>query len=239
MSKVSLRDSLIRELGENRPMSAREISKSTGIAEKKIWDGLSYWWKMGLILRSDKPIFENREIFRGRRGMSRNTRSYYLYLLNNQGKGAIYFQGQKFVPYNEEYLDIRGQRKTSKAQLIINFLMEHSDRAFFSTQIAKSLEKSKVCVRDVMGTVRRHEREVYVRGYRTNQRQTPFKEGFLLTWINQDKPREQAIEDAISKTDRALTNRDSTNPVFERIHLIRDLIIESTKLKESREFSLY
>lgn len=236
MSKVSLHDSLITALSENKPLSAREIAKSTGITEKNIWDGLSYWWKMGLLLRSEKPIFENKEIFRGRRGMSRNTRSYYLYMLKPQGRESEFFQGQKFVPYRVEYLDIRGQRQTSKARLIINFLSDNSDKAFFSIDIAKNLEKSGVCVRDVMGTVRRNERTIYVRGYRTHQRQTPFKEGFLLTWIDQAMPREQAIEEAIHRTDAVLSNRNSTNPIFERIHAIRDIIIESTKLKDLVSF---
>ena len=97
-------------LSESKPLSSREIAKSTGIAEKNVWDGLSYWWKMGLLLRSEKPTFENKELFKGRRGMTRNTRSYYLYLLKPQSRDIVHFQGRKFVPYKEEYLDIRGQR---------------------------------------------------------------------------------------------------------------------------------
>ncbi len=231
-SRIRRADILLSALKDNKPLSAKEIAKSTGLEAKKVWDGLYYWWKRGVLLRTEKPFFENTETFKGRRGMKRNTRSYYLYMLKPEGRESVFVQGQKFVPFKKKYLDVRGARGTSKAQLIIDFLKENSDRAFFSTEIAKELEKNGVFVRDVMGTVRRYESFVYVRGYRTNQTQTPFKEGFILTWIDQEKPREQAIEEAIWRTDKILENRYSTSPFIARIHLVRDMIIESTKLKD-------
>jgi hypothetical protein len=114
-----------------------------------------------------------------------------------------------FVIYKKQYLDIRGNRQGSKAQIVMNFLKDNSDKAFCSSDIAKNLQSNGVHPRDIMGTVRKNEKTVYVRGYRTNQGQTPFKEGFLLTWIHQSKPREQAIEEAINKTDeeRKTANR--------------------------------
>ena len=87
-------------------------------------------------------------------------------------------------------------------------------------------------LRDVMATVRRYDQRVYVRGYRSEERQTPFKEGYLLTWIDQNKDRDQAIEEAINRTDIVLAERSSTNPVIERIHGIRDKVLEATKLRE-------
>ncbi len=50
-------------------------------------------------------------------------------------------------------------------------------------------------------SVRRLERKglVYVRGYR----ETSFKEGFLITWIDPSKPRELAME----RTERALIEK--------------------------------
>jgi hypothetical protein len=91
-----------------------------------------------------------------------------------------------------------------------------------------------------MSSVRRLEKKgmVYVRGYRMHDKQTPFKDGYLLTWIDIGKSREQAIEEAIKKTSTALDSMSSTNPVIERIHLIRDLVIEATKLRDlaSSEF---
>jgi hypothetical protein len=227
-----VKESLFAALGDGLPKSAKEIVSTTGLENRKVWDGLFYWWKRGVFLRSENPIYESAEVFKGRRGMSRNTRAYYLYVMKPVGLDSVRIQGNNFVAYDEEYLDSRGARKTSKAQMVLNFLKENSDDAYFSTVIARNLADEGVVVRDVMSTVRRYERFVYVRGYRTNRRQTPFLEGYLLTWIDQEKPREQAIEEAIQRTDRVLGRRNSANPIVERIHLIRDMIIESSKLRD-------
>lgn len=45
---------------------------------------------------------------------------------------------------------------------------------------------------------------VDVRRYRSKERQTPFKEGYLITWMDSNKPREKAIEEAVKRTDDAL-----------------------------------
>lgn len=69
---------------------------------------------------------------------------------------------------------------------------------FFSKEVAEALKDKGVRPSDVMGNIRRFERKglVYVRGYRSHDGQMPFKEGYLLTWIDQDKPREKAIGEA-------------------------------------------
>jgi hypothetical protein len=69
-----------------------------------------------------------------------------------------------------------------------------------------------------------------------HDKQTPFKDGYILTWIDLSKPREQAIEEAIQKTNTVLDSKASTSPVIERIHLIRDQILEATKLKDLASF---
>jgi hypothetical protein len=76
--RIPLRAMLLGVLSENKPLSAKEIVKVSGINEKNVWDGLYYWWRKGLLLRAEKPTFENKENFKGRRGLTRNTRSYYL-----------------------------------------------------------------------------------------------------------------------------------------------------------------
>jgi len=95
-------------LSKGEPKSAKEIVSSTGLDDKKVWDSLYYWWKKGLLLRSEKPTVENTEVFKGRRGFSRNTRTYYHYVLNPSGKDSLHMQGQIFVPYQKKYLDVRG-----------------------------------------------------------------------------------------------------------------------------------
>jgi hypothetical protein len=111
-------------------------------------------------------------------------------------------------------------------------LREHPDQAYFSKDIYEALKDNGVKMRDVMSTVRRYDRLIYVRGYRSEDRQTPFREGYLLTWFDQDIPREKAIQEAIDRTDKALLDRSTTNPVIERVHAIRDRVIESSKLRE-------
>ena len=118
--------------------------------------------------------------------------------------------------------------------MVLEYLKEHADRAFFSKEIADSLKESGVRISDVMSNTRRYERQglVYVRGYRTHDRQTPFKEGYLLTWINTSLPREDAISEAVERTDRALEGRAATSPTIERVYRIRDMIFAATKTRE-------
>jgi hypothetical protein len=189
-------------------------------------------WKRGVILRTETPIYEGFEAFRGRRGFTRNIRAYYVYVLKPPHRDTLQLQGYRFVGYAKRYLDPRGSRTVSKAQRILGFLEKHADQAFYSTEVYAAMQDTGVKISDVMMTVRRYDRLIYVRGYRTDTRQTPFKNGFLLTWIDQAKPREQAITEAVHRTDQALTNTSATNPVIERIHAIRDHILESSKLKE-------
>jgi len=232
LGRSGLRDRLLASLSADTPRSAKEIVKATRLDEKKVWDGLAYWWERGLLLRSETPSYEAAEVFKGRRGYRKNTRAYYLYLLKTGDKESVPIKGRKFVAFGEEHRDNRGARGTSKAQSILSYLSGHPDKAFFSSDIAKALAVSSVKPRDIMATVRRYGDSVYVRGYRTDQRQTPFKEGYLLTWIDRSKPRESALEEAIQRTDAVLDKRSSSNPVVERIHQIRDVVIESTKLRD-------
>ncbi|MDR0492973.1 MAG: hypothetical protein LBH74_04985 [Nitrososphaerota archaeon] len=113
-------------------------------------------------------------------------------------------------------------------------------RTLLKTCIAEALKTQGIKPPDIMTTVRRLETKgrVYVRGYRLHDKQTPFKEGFLLTWIEHNKPRSEALSEAVKRTTVALENNDSTNPIIERIHTIHDTILETTLLKDlvSSEF---
>ena len=232
----STKNLILQALIEGEPKSAREVVSFTGVSKETVWNTLSYLWKRGLILRSEKPFFEPNKVFKGRAGIRRNTRAYYLYLLKPKGEEFVWVRGIRFVPCREDFFDVRGRRKTSKAQQIINFLKENSDKGYYSKDIVKALSDEGIKPRDIMATVRRYEKLIYIRGYKTDQRQTPFKEGYLLTWLDQEKPREEAIEEAIQRTDHVLDRRSSTNPIIERIHSIRDIIIESSKLRNLVSF---
>ncbi len=57
-----------------------------------------------------------------------------------------------------------------------------------------------------------------------------------MTWIDSNKPREQAIEEAIKRTNKILEGTSSTSPIIERIHVIRDQVLGATKLRDLVSF---
>lgn len=118
-------------LSDGKPKTSKEIVTSTGLSKPAVWSAIRSCWEKGLVLRSEKPIYENRKKFRGRLGYRKNTRGFYYYVIDTRGAESIQIGGNKFVSYDDEYVDARGSKKTSKAQLILNFLRENIDRAFF------------------------------------------------------------------------------------------------------------
>ncbi len=245
---------VLTALANGRPKSAKEIISSTSIDEKTISHLLSNLWRKHLILRTDKPLFEYNKQFKGRAGFKSNTRMYHLYVINDQtGQGEEQragtetdipiVDGHRFVHFSPEYSDKRGNRGSkSKAQLILNFLKENSDKAFHSTEIFAALKEKGITMPDVMTTARRYERKglLYVRGYQTHDSQPPFQEGYLITWIEQrndrNKQRQEndddlaALKQAVLRTNEVLMNKASTNPLVQRILAIRNLIVSETEL---------
>jgi len=225
---------ILAALSGYKPKSQREIVKATGIGGSAAYNALAACWKKGLVLRTKQPIYEFERIFKGRGGMTQTTRPYHLYVLRPEGVDSQIIDGREFARYAKEYLDVRGGGKHSKAKTVLEFFKKHRNRAWFSKEVAEALRDKGVKPSDIMSNVRRFEREglVYVRGYKMDERQTPFKEGYLITWIDSDKPREQAIEEVIQRTEKALEDRMSSSPLVERVHQIRDIVIEHSKLKK-------
>ena len=228
---------LLTILGDGEPRSRKELMKEIGLTSKTIGSSLYRLWKSGTILRTQTPTYEALRAFKGRAGIKKNTRAYHLYLYAPR-KDSVSMRGLRFVKYDEKYLDSRGSGK-NKAQVIREFIENNSDRAFYSTEILEALKDDGIKQRDIMSTVRRAEKRglVYARGYRTHDKQTPFKEGYLITWIDPNKPREQALEEAIQRTEQALKDKASTSPIIERVHMIRDVVIENTKLRDLVSFN--
>jgi len=157
---------------------------------------------------------------------------------------SVTFEGQQYVFYDEKYLDKRGGGSSlngkSKAKLIKEFLEENNNQAFFSKDLTTALKNQDIKPSDIMTNTRRLEKKglVYVRGYRLHDKQTPFKDDYILTWIDDKTPRDKAIEHAIKKTNTLLEKSafSATNPTIERIHQIRDTIVEATKLQDLASF---
>lgn len=233
-------DKIMSVFGDGEHRTLRDVVKDADLSEPAVHKALYNYWKKGLLLRTREPISEELKTFRGRAGIGRNTRTYYLYV-RADGKDSQRIGAHRFVGYSKKYLDARGAREESKSNLIINFLRTRHDRAFYSTDVAKALGKDGVKIRDVMSAVRRYEQKgmIYVRGYRSDDRQTPFKEGYMLTWIDPNKPREEAIEGAIKRTDVVLAGKASTSPIVQRVHQIRDAIIEASKLRDLVSFTYF
>lgn len=222
-------------LSDGKPKSSAEIALLTGLKPNVVWSALRRYWHKKLILRSRMPLKEKFNRFRGRAGMSRNLRSYYLYTLKPEGVESIVINGMDFVSFEAT----QNAKKESKANLILRFLIENAKKAFFTTEIVKALSGAGVKPCDVMSNMRRWEKKglVFIRGYRFDDRQTPFKEGYLVTYIDSSKQREEAIKEAVEKTERALAEKESTNPTIQRVHRIRDIILESSRLSEIVSFT--
>lgn len=228
------RSLILSILSDGSPKSSRGILESSNLTEGQVYNSLLLSWKRGLILRTPKPLYQQERVFKGRAGTSRHTRPYHLYILKPEGVDSVEIKGNRFVGFSQEYLDPRGGGKISKAQRILSFLQKNGDEAFFSKDIVSALGEHGVKPRDIMSNVRRFEKQrlVYVRGYDSDERQTPFTKGYLLTWLDGEKPREQALEEAIDRTEKALEGQASSSPLMWRVHRIRDIVLEHSKLRK-------
>jgi hypothetical protein len=238
---------IISAMADGKPRSAQDIVNATSLDKSKVWTVVSKLWRAGVVLRTDKAISENCKRFRGRHGTTSNTRLYHQYVLNNLYRRVgsepqdCSIDGHRFVPFSSEYSDKRGSRgEKSKARLILNFLKDNSDRAFYSTEIYNTLKEKGVKMPDVMTAARRYERKglLYVRGYQMHDSCSPFAEGYLVTWIDSDKDETSALKEAVAKTNQALSNKASTNPVVERVLAIRNTTIAESELGRLVSFNL-
>jgi DNA-binding Lrp family transcriptional regulator len=224
---------VLKVLSDGIPRTNREVAEKVNLTDKAVVNCLHRLWKGRIIFRTEKPIYEALQSFKGRSGIKKNTRAYHLYALGPKDNDSLVIRGLRLVKYKEKYLDKRGSGK-SKAKTIRKFLIENLNEAYYSNELAELLKDEKIKQSDVMTTMRRAEKSglVYVRGYRTHDGQTPFREGYLLTWLDPNKSREQAIEEAIQRTEKRLADKASTSPIIERVHMISDAVIEATKLRD-------
>ena len=215
-------------LKDGVPRSTSEIAELIGLSRNATNAALRRAWRSGKLLRSERPLKEAVRMRKGRRGTIRVLRTYYLYTLRPEGVSSTVINGIKFVAYSREHEDIRARRKVSKARAILEFLKERSDRAWFSRDIYDALKDYVPNLRmsDIMATVRRYEQKglLYVRGYKMGDKETPFKKGYLIAWIDQEKPRDEALKEAFEKTEKALME-DPHTPILVRARMFRDLVL--------------
>jgi hypothetical protein len=147
------------------------------------------------------------------------------YYVANDGREV----GAQYVAYGERKKDGRSREVESKAGKILQFLASNSYKAFYSKDIVKEIG---VKSSDIMTNVRRFERKglVFVRGYQSHDHRSPFSKGFILTYINQNSPRDQAVKEAFERTNSVLTEHPTSNTVHERVRLIRDQLLTTNEL---------
>jgi len=180
-------------------------------------------WNKELILRTKRPVFLREKIFRGRSGVVNHTRAVNFYGVNDDKLSY------EFVEYEKKMMDGRDKCIESKASKILNFLKTNRDKAFYSTDIVKALDV-KSC--DVMPNVRRFEKKglVFVRGYQSHSKRSPFRKGYVITWIDQGKVREEAVKEAFQRTNSIIVEESSSNTVLERVRMIRDQLVVADDL---------
>jgi len=225
-------------LSDGQPKASADIAKLTGLKPNIVWAALRRYWHNDLVLRSKEQIRKSNNKFRGRAGIRRNMRSYYLYMIKTEDIDHMTINGREYVSYKASGHSSR-RPGISKAKMILYFLKGNSHKAHFTTDICKALSTAGVKPSDIMPNIRRWEKKglLLVRGYRLDERQTPFKEGYLISWIDASKHREEAIKLAVEKTEKALKEQDFTNPTIQRVHRIRDIVLEASKLRELVSFA--
>lgn len=117
---------LLAILSDGEPRSRIELVKETGLTSKAVGSALYRLWRAGIILRTEKPIYESVRAFKGRAGTRKNTRAYHLYLYR-LGKRSVSIRGLRFVRFEGGGI---GKRRESKAEIIRRFLEQNSERAF-------------------------------------------------------------------------------------------------------------
>jgi len=126
------RDKLLELMSDGKPRSTREIAEQLHFTARAAESVCYRCWKAGLLLRAAEPIRERNNTFAGRAGRGYNTRSYYLFVLQNGSDETIIdkktFLGVAKTP--------KIQRE-NKSQLILSYLQQNPERAFYTTQVAQ------------------------------------------------------------------------------------------------------
>ena len=227
--RFNSRDRLLILLSDGKPRCTRDVREELHLTGKAAETACHRYWKAGLLLRSERPLRENNSNFSGRAGTSYNTRTFHLYSLAN-GCDETVTDKIRFLAFAKTP---RIQRE-NKAQLILGFLRDNPDRAFYTTQIVERLKDKGVTISDIACNLRRYEKNgiVYFRGYRSAEHETPFGAGYIVTYIDPNKDRSTAVSEATQRTQLLIEGGSHANPLADRIRIIRDELLKARELKE-------
>ena len=202
----------------------RDICDGLNLSSEGVDECLRRLYFRGYILRTQKPIFKFETSGKGRAGIVGYTRAIHFYVANDGRELS-----SEFVKYDDRLKDGRNKGCESKARKVFSYLKEHPNQAFYSKDIVEAL---KVKVPDVMANVRRFESKglVYVRGYHSHDRRSPFSRGYILTYVNQEMPRDNSIKEAFDRTSKIITENPTSNTIHQRISRIRDQLLTSNEI---------
>ena len=93
---------------------------------------------------------------------------------------------------NDEVTPIHPEHPS--ARTVLGFLKKHGNKVFFLPEVYNALKRS-VTTADILIIAQEHERRGMVAVGTTR----PFGEGYVLTWIDQSKPKEEALREALAR----------------------------------------
>jgi hypothetical protein len=208
---------VMRLLEDGKPRSVKQIAPEIGLEDECVYNAVHLLHRAGALLKGEKvqaPESINRW---------QKSRGQLLWLVASNGEKEAFNGGQKYVAY-------RRREGKSLYQTILSYIREElRDEAAFTTAVRIDLEKRlgiRMSQSMIMSVVDRYRREVYVRGYQSPHRMTPFEQGFAVTWLDPRLPREQALTEAKERTDRLLQGEQTTSPLFQRVHSIFDIVTD-------------
>jgi len=209
---------VMRLLDDGHPRNIKQIAQELNVAEKNVHNPVHVLYARGGILRTEKPHTPES----ARKWEKLPPR--YLWTISPDGEKDATIGGEKYIAYKK-------REGKSLSQHIIEYVTTHlRDKAAFTTQVRKDLEESlgvRVLQTTVMCVLSNHRhREVYIRGYQGAERMTPFEQGYAVTWLDSNLPREQGLAEAKERTDKFLQDKQTTSPLFQRVHNIFDIVTD-------------
>jgi len=214
----TIRSRIMRLLDDGQPRAIRQLAQELGMSEERAYNSLYLLYKCGAVLRTEKAQAQESE------RVWEKKPAHHLWTISPEGEKETVINGVRFVGY-------RKREGKSLSQHIIEYVTTHlCDKAAFTTQVRKDLEESlgvRVLQTTVMCVLSNHRhREVYIRGYQGAERMTPFEQGYAVTWLDSNLPREQSLAEAKERTDKFLQDKQTTSPLFQRVHNIFDIVTD-------------
>ena len=208
---------VMRLLLDHTPRSTRRVGQELGLSEERAYNALHELYEKGAVLRTEKV-----HVSKAERKWRRQARYHLWIAADESGKKRCFLNGERYVGY--------GKREgRSLAETILNHVKTNlRDHAIFTTDLKEKVEQESgepVQQSMIMGSIRaRRDPEVYVSGHEGPLRVTPFEQGYAVTWINPNLPRNEAIKQAEEKISKLVRTDERSSPHFRRVHEAYDLV---------------